>query len=149
MSSELPIAKVVHTMSGRARLRIPERRGDAVFFASVATGLATIGGVHKVEVRPLTGSIVLRHGPPLERIGKAAREARLFVMEDPSHAPAQAADMPIDPRVVVGLGMGVLSLWQLLEGRILPPAITLAWYAASLTGLLSDADASDIGNGGE
>jgi hypothetical protein len=57
--------------------------------------------------------------------------------------------MPIDPRVVVGLGMGVLSLWQLLEGRILPPAITLAWYAASLTGLLSDADASDIGNGGE
>jgi hypothetical protein len=145
MSDALPIARVVHTMPGRARLRIPERRGDAVFFASVATGLASIRGVYRVEVRPLTGSILLQHGPPLQRIAETAQEARLFLMEDASHTPAQSAGVSIDPKVAVGLGLGVLSLWQLLEGRVMPPAITLAWYAASLTGLMSDADASDAG----
>ena len=146
MSDSLPIAVIVHAMPGRARLRIAERRGDAVFFASLATGLSNIPGVRKVEVRPLTGSILIQHGPPLERISTAAQEARLFVLGNAHSVPPATPAMSIDPKVVVGLGLGALSLWQITEGRVLPPAITLAWYAASLTGLLSNGDG---GEGGE
>lgn len=143
MADALPIAEIAHAMPGRARLRIAERRGDAVFFASVATGLSTIAGIYKVEVRPLTGSLLIQHGPPLERIALAAQEARLFTVGNATSAPPPTAPAEFDPKLLVGLGLGALGLWQLIEGKILPPAITLAWYAAGLTGLLSNGDAAD------
>jgi hypothetical protein len=143
MTNRLPIAEVVHAMSGRSRLRIAGRRGDAAFFASVAGGLSTIPGVHKVEVRPLTGSILIQHGPPLARIGAAAEKLRLFVVSNAQPLPPTMPALPIDPKIAVGVGLGALALWQLVEGRIFPPAITLAWYASNLTGLLSDSDSAD------
>jgi hypothetical protein len=143
MADALPMAEVVHAIPGRARLRIAERRGDAVFFASIATGLSTITGVYKVEVRPLTGSLVIQHGPPLERIALAAQEARLFTVGNATCVPPPTAPAHFDPKMMVGLGLGALGLWQLTEGKFLPPAVTLAWYAAHLTGLLSDGDAAD------
>jgi len=136
MFDTLPIAEVVHAMPGRTRLRIPARRGDGVFFAAMATGLSTLPGVRHVEVRPLTGSLVIEHGTPLERIGAAAREARLFMIGNAPPPPTEPA--AIDPKILVGVGLGAFAVWQILEGKILPPAVTLAWYAASLTGLLSN-----------
>lgn len=138
MADALPIAEVVHAMPGRARLRIPERRGDAVFFAAVATALSAIPGVIKAEVRPLTGSILIRHGPPLDRIRAAAQEARLFTVGNAGAVPPPTPTVAIDPKMAIGLGLGAIAVWQLIEGRVLPPAITLAWYAAGLAGLLSD-----------
>lgn len=135
----------MHAIPGRARLRIAERRGDRVFFASVATGLSSIPGVHKVEVRPLTGSVLIQHGPPLKHISAAAQEARLFVVENGPSDPPPRMVMAIDPKMVLGLGLGALAVWQIAEGRILPPAITLAWYASSLTGLLGHDGAAEGG----
>lgn len=145
MADALPIAEIAHAMPGRARLRIAERRGDSVFFASVATGLSTIAGVYKVEVRSLTGSLLIQHGPPLERIALAAQEARLFAIGNATSAPPQTESIQFDPKLLIGLGLGALGLWQLTEGKLLPPAITLAWYAAHLTGLLSGGDTADAG----
>jgi hypothetical protein len=145
MADDLPIAMIVHAMPGRARLRIADRRGDPVFFASVATGLSTIRGVQKVEVRPLTGSILIQHGSPLARIAVAAQEARLFAVGDAGCVPPATAATSIDPKVVVGIGLGVLSVWQLAAGHVLPPAITLAWYAAGLTGFLANGSAGEAG----
>jgi len=136
MVDTLPIAEVVHAMPGRTRLRIPAQRGDSVFFATMATGLSTLPGVRHVEVRPLTGSLVIQHGTPLERISAAAREARLFMIGNAPPPPTEP--VAIDPRMLVGVGLGAFAVWQILEGKILPPAVTLAWYAASLTGLLSN-----------
>jgi hypothetical protein len=143
MADALPIAEVVHAMPGRVRLRIAERRGNAVFFASVASGLSTIAGVYKVETRPLTGSVVIQHGPPLERIALAAQEARLFTVGNATSLPPPAAAAEFDPKLLVGLGLGALGLWQLTEGKVLPNAITLGWYAAVLTGLLSNEAAAE------
>ena len=82
MADALPLAEPIHAIPGRTRLRIEERSGDGAFFASIATGLSAIRGVSHVDVRPLTGSIVIHHAAPLARIGVAAEEARLFVIAD-------------------------------------------------------------------
>jgi hypothetical protein len=145
MLEALPAAEVVHAIPGRTRLRIAARRGDAVFFASIASGLSMIQGVQKVEIRPLTGSILIHHDAPLERIAKAAEQVRLFVLGRAEQVPSPILDVPLAPKMVIGLGLGVLALWQLAQGRVLPRATTLAWYAANLTGLLSD----DQKEGGE
>jgi hypothetical protein len=137
MPTALPEAEIVHAMPGRMRLRIPARRGDAVFFASVATGLSTIAGIDKVGTRPLTGSILIHHNAPLARVTEAAEKARLFVVTPRAASPGFPEAISLDPRMVVGLGLGVLALWQLTQGRVLPRAATLAWYAANLTGLVS------------
>jgi hypothetical protein len=145
MNNALPSAAIVHAISGRARLRIAERRGDGVFFASIATGLSAIPGVFHVDVRPLTGSVLIQHGAPLARIGAAAEQSRLFVLAN-GHPPA-APDpaISIDPQIVLAVGLGAFALWQLAQGRILPPAITLGWYAAGLAGLLMKGSFADGG----
>jgi hypothetical protein len=137
MKDVLPQAELVHTMPGRSRLRIPERRGDAVFFASVATGLSTLQGVRKVEVSPLTGSVLIHHDVPLDGIVKAAEQLGLFMLAAPGTAPALAAmqAQPADMRMLLAAGFGALALLQLGRGVVLPQAATLAWYAAALSGL--------------
>ena len=145
MVDTLPRAEIVHAMLGRTRLRIADQRGDRVFFASVATGLSTIPGVRKVDVRPFTGSILIHHAASFASIGTAAETSRLFVLTNASSVPPPTPAMPIHPKMVVAAGLGIFALWQLTRGRILPPAITLAWYATRLTGLLLNGDSADDG----
>lgn len=131
----LSFAEIAHAMPGRARLRIPGRRGDTAFFASVAAGLATIPGVRKVETTPLTGSILILHTGPFAPISMAAQAARLFGVSKTPPAPPAASTVAIDPKVILGLGLGLAAAWQLAKGHVLPPAITLVWYAGHLSGL--------------
>jgi hypothetical protein len=138
----LPEAEIAHTMPGRARLRIPTKRDDAVFFASVATGLSTIAGVSKVRTRPLTGSILIHYDEPLAHVTEAAEKAQLFAVAPHAASASLAEAIEFDPKMVIGIGLGVLALWQLKQGRVLPYATTLAWYAARLTGLLSGSAAA-------
>lgn len=145
MVETLPLAKIVHAMPGRARLRIAARRGDGVFFASIATGLLAIPGVSRVETRPLTGSVVIEHAEPIAHITAAAERGRLFVLANAHAAPSSAQAVPIDPKLVAAAGLGAFALWQLAEGRILPPAVTLAWYTAHLSGLLWNGSSAEDG----
>lgn len=143
MADALPIAELVHAMRARTRLRIAARRGDAAFFASIATVLSTIPGIQKVEVRPLTGSIVIEHGPPLARVAKLAEDARLFVLTDVDNPPPPTPAMSFEPKIAVAVGLGAFALWQLARGHILPPAITLTWYAVHLAGVFPNGSVAE------
>jgi len=145
MVDTLPQAEIVHAMPGRTRLRIADRRGDRVFFASVASGLSTIPGVRKVDVRPFTGSILIHHAASFARIGTAAETSRLFALANANSVPLPTPALPVDPKLITAAGLGIFALWQLTRGRILPPAITLAWYAARLKGFLLNGDSADGG----
>lgn len=134
MSEELPLAEIAHSMPGRSRLRIADRRGDAAFFASVAATLSSVAGVYKVEATPLTGSLLIRHGAPLERIGAAAREAGLFAIGAAPAAPPEPA-FAFDPKILLGLGFLGVALWQMSRDQLFPPALTLLLYASRLHGL--------------
>ena len=145
MADDLPVAELVHSMPGRARLRIAERRGDTVFFAAIATGLSALPGIYHVDVRPFTGSIVISHGPPIARIGEAAEQAGLFALAEAAEEAEDWPELPIDPRLAMTLGLGLVAVWQLLRVQIFPPAVTAAWYAAHLAGWSAFDDMHDDG----
>lgn len=147
MAESLPIAFVVHAMPGRTRLRMCERRDDTAFFASVATVLSAMAGVHKVEIQPLTGSILVQHAVPLAQIGAMAENARLFAIETSgalaAPTPSEPTKFVLDPKLAAITALAVMALWQGGKGKFLPPAMTLVWYAASLAfskGDFGDAD---------
>lgn len=53
--------QIVHAISGRTRMRSPALRGDLVLGERAADALAAVRGVHTVDVRPYTGSILVTH----------------------------------------------------------------------------------------
>jgi hypothetical protein len=140
MTEPLPVAELVHRMAGRARLRIATRRGDEKFFAMLAAGLSAHPGVTKVEAAVLTGSVVIRHVRPLDEITAAAESAGLFrVGESEATAvpppPLEWPKLPVEPKLALAAGLGLVALWQFARGKALPPALTLLWYASRLAGL--------------
>jgi hypothetical protein len=142
MNSPLPSAEVVHAMAGRTRLRIVGRRGDDAFFASIATGLSALQGVDHVDVRPLTGGVLIQHHLPFARVAEAASRARLFALGNSNARPDHHGSAPA-PRTMVSIGLGAFALLQLVRGRVLPPAVTLALYAATIGRLLQSSPETD------
>lgn len=138
MSWDLPAAEVAHAMPGRTRLRLPGRRGDAAFFASLASGLSSLPGVFDVETRPLTGSVLIAHFSPLDELGDAARRAGLFELRAAPVSPTAQPTVEIDPKHVVAVALAALALRQISREKIVPPALTLLWYAGHLGGLWRD-----------
>ncbi|WP_375744177.1 hypothetical protein NR800_04890 [Corallococcus interemptor] len=57
------IIYVIHTSPGRTRLRLPWLRHDAKQATSLADDLLRVEGVHEVQVRPYTGSVLCLHDP--------------------------------------------------------------------------------------
>lgn len=150
----LPLAEIAHVMAGRTRLRIAALRGNAAFFESASAILSALPGVCKAEGRPLTGSLVIHHDAPLSLVVEAALEKRLFAVAEKGRAAApERPELPLDLRAAARIALGLLAFWQFLEGRVLPPALTLAWYAARLAPLQAEteeaADEGDAGNGGD
>jgi hypothetical protein len=148
MAEALPLANIVHSLPGRTRLRIPKRRGDRALFASIVERLSVEPGVARIEVEPLTGSILAYHGASLTALGAAAEDAGLFRLATESGAAApqrknlsrhsEARSRPrlqAEPRLVLASGLLAIALWQVMRGHFLPPALTLAWYAARIGGL--------------
>lgn len=148
-------AFVIHELPGRLRLRIPERRGDAVFFAELAERLTECPGVTSVESNLLTGSLLLFHAleTGMLEIARYSEQSALFRIE-PSSATAagtlsQRAVKGFDglDRSLAAASGGLvdlqsgflllllgLALYQLRQGRILAPAISLFWEAIKLAG---------------
>jgi hypothetical protein len=153
--AEPAVASVRHALAGRTRIGIDARRGDAAFFAALAEELSGLPGVRSVEVHPLTGSALIRHDGAFSRIALSAGEAGLFTVEVQPAATvtgkgeretpqgthrAKAAPAASDPEAAMGLNgrhllaviFLALAIVQVLRGRLLSPALTLAWYAVTM-----------------
>lgn len=137
MPETLPEAELVHSLPGRTRLRFAQGRHDGAFLASIATALSAIRGVIRVELRPSTGSVLIRHNIPLEQVGSAAQARNLFTI-NPNRPEPAAPNSTWDRKSTIAAVMCGLALWQVARGRVLPPAVTLAMYAADYIGLLKE-----------
>jgi len=134
MRDPLPVAEIVHAIEGRTRLRFATRAGDTPFLSALAARLGALGLVRSVEVRVLTGSVLVLHDGPFGELANRAAADGLFTTVE-SAAPEAAIGMAAVQHPVPAAGallFGALGVMQLFEKRVLPPAITLFWYAASL-----------------
>jgi hypothetical protein len=132
MPERTPAAFIAHASAGRTRVRVPGRRGDTDFFATSAARLAEFEGVLAVTPRASTSSLLVEHEGEFDAIAKRARAAGLFALGRPAEEEEALA-----PRLAIpGLAgvLGALAVVQLFRQRVLPPAITLLWYAASVAG---------------
>lgn len=161
---EPPVGLVAHACAGRTRLSFAAHKGDAATLTALCDGVVGLPGVHGVEGRPTTGSLIVSHEGTAERLIEAAAAARVFRM----HEPAAGGDVPgateNDWQAIVGaalkeyggsvgvsrgaaaLAFVTMAAIQASRGNVLPPAATALWYAASL---LLGREPSLTGDGGD
>lgn len=150
-----PAGYVSHRVPGRIRIRIPERRADAAYFADLARRLPELAGVAEIQCNPATASVLIGHTltdiEPLERF---AEERGLFRLAGTTPRLPPVWEMAgqglrqVD-RTLSGASGGAVDFKSLLfllllglagrqaaNGHLLGPAATLVWYAMQLTGVL-------------
>jgi hypothetical protein len=57
----LPEAFITHFITGRVRIKIPSKKGDEGFFSSLKERFSNFPGVQKIEINPVTGSLLILH----------------------------------------------------------------------------------------
>ncbi len=143
----IPLARVVHALPGRKRIKIEEKRGDEMYFAMVKKELAGSPGVLAVEVNSLTASVLVHHTANDMGVLHHAAEQGLFrLAKGDLGAPTadalgaanlEAVDRGLrvvssvgrNLRPLMFLGLAGLGIAQAIEGNIAVPALTAFWYA--------------------
>jgi hypothetical protein len=154
----LPEARIAHATPNRVRLKIPAKRHDEAFFRVVEQRLAGWQNIERVEVNPVTASILVHFSDPAALVREAINGNndlfRIVYPEQQEHgsAPpllarlqktAAAADGSLrqwtggnlDLRTAIFTVLLVGGLQQLAQGNVAAPAATLLWYAATVLGL--------------
>ena len=140
----LPRATVIHAGASRTRLRVPSRREDLAYFASVASVLSAIRGVQSVKVTPLTGSVLISHNQMLSNLGAEAEKKGLFFLDAGASAidRAPAPALRVNSQLAVAAALGAVALWQVRQGKYFPSALSLTMHAAALAGLFPTDESS-------
>jgi hypothetical protein len=135
MDDRPPTARVARQGRRRLRLRFAERRGDDGYLNWLVVQLSALPDVTHVQAHPLTGSILILHSSDSASVLDSAAGAGQFTIAAEEHEPGPLLDREVASVAVPLAAAGILSafaVWQLLRGRVLPPAVTLGWYAATL-----------------
>jgi len=164
---ELSQARVCHLSAGRLRLKIPERKRDEGYFADVARRLGSWDSVDRVEVNPVTGSVLVRFSDLAALAADHASRNELFAL-DPAALRMPAAEHldnfseqaartfgaanravqrwmggATDLRGAIFAALLAGGVMQLLRGNIAAPASTLLWYAGAMIRLWDPAPEPD------
>lgn len=149
-ATTLPQAWLAHACSGRARLRIPDRRHDGNYFALVANTLRANDAIVTAEFNPATASLVIRHRGELASVAQFAATSGLFALVSSTPVGESALRSASDglrtiSGAVQGMTNGVLdapslayaglvglAVVQALRGHVAGPATTLLWNALTL-----------------
>ena len=151
----LPEARLCHYASGRLRVKIPEKRRDDAFFEAVRKRLSGWDSIDRVEVNPLTASVLVEFASLLDLFAENAIKNDLFEIdldalsglgEDPKALTEHAAEAfgkadesirrwtggAADLRSAVLVFLVGAGLMQAFRGNIAAPAATLFWYAGDM-----------------
>jgi hypothetical protein len=144
----LPAAEIVHQVPGRTRLRIAEKRGDRAYFSGTKRALEACPSVRHVSGSSLTGSLLLIHEGALDAVAHFARAQGIFDVGAPplpeTFATIAEGARSMEKRIrsrtneqwgTAGVTFYALlgaGLWQAIQGRVLPPTVTLLFQALNV-----------------
>ncbi len=151
----LPAAHVKHRIPGRTRIRVEARRGDTAYFRELQQRLSACPGIHRLEINPSTGSLLILHAVELEDLARFAEEQGLFrlaTLYPPTTVPLKhwvsenlkeldrglkvMSGEALDLASVILVVLVGLAIYQALEGHLMAPAVTLLWYALTTLPIL-------------
>jgi hypothetical protein len=143
-------AWVVHRTVGRLRLRLPERKGNAAFFADLAAAIAALPGALSVRQSLPAASLVIEHDPDSGESFEPALEGLGLVLvegEPPSAPPLEtlsagfagieralreASGNAADLRTLGFIVLATAGLVQVARGHAFSAGSSLLWHAADL-----------------
>ncbi|MBV8914972.1 MAG: heavy-metal-associated domain-containing protein [Acetobacteraceae bacterium] len=113
------------------------KRGDLEYFERVRTALAGVPGVHRVQVNPQTGSVLLEYGADESAVLATAKDEGLFTVAAADRALARHSEAqpgprvaaPVSPLNLAASGLAGAGLLQLARGRVLGSASENLWNA--------------------
>jgi len=154
--ADLPEARVVHLSRGRLRVKVPEKRRDEAFFKTVEERLRSWQSIERIEVNPLTASLLVHFADlgalfaenamrndlfaiNFDELRAEHEKARPSVMEWARQRWADAdkllrrwTDGNADLRSAAFLVAVAGAIVQAYRGQIAPPAATLLWDAGEM-----------------
>jgi hypothetical protein len=147
----LPEAFVTHQTPHRLRVKIPSKKGDATFFSGLKELLSGYPGIDRVQVNPVTGSVLLVHRIDAATLTQLATRFGLVQLQAPTPRKTTLNQRVIasfrhwdeQVRVTTGgeldipsllfLGLIGTGVYQLCIGNLIAPAwYTAFWYASSV-----------------
>jgi hypothetical protein len=143
-------AWVIHRIAGRLRLRVPDHKGDALFFATLVESARSLPGVLAARSNPLAASLVIEHevtesggiDSMLRTIGLELAEG-----EPPAEPPLKTllggvdaverelrgvTGDAVDLRTIGFVALAAAALLQVARGNTLSAASSLLWHATDL-----------------
>jgi cation transport ATPase len=80
-------ARVAHHVRGRIRVQFPRAKGNRRFLQQVQEFLSPMDGVNRVEINPITGSVIVHydhsHTDIHQKLAKHAEDAGMFSLAPP------------------------------------------------------------------
>jgi len=147
----LPEAYICHRIPGRMRIKIPSRRGDSSYFSSLREHLSFLPGVERLEVNPITGSLLFLFKPGEENILDHAARSHLFRIKREGKQPVTVSQKAVqgfdalndrvksftggelDIASIAFLAFLGLGVYQVYMGNLMAPAWYVAfWYAMNI-----------------
>lgn len=142
------LARVVHSIPGRTRLRTRGVKGDAAALSALQSALEATRGVQNVHVNPVTGSVLVEHDADIDdvlrdaegrgalRVEHEVREPylahihRALAQSDQRLKEVSSGRVDLETLSFVGFVAG--GIYQCFNGHALPAGVTLMRYAVEL-----------------
>lgn len=152
----LPEAHITHQAAGRLRMKIPAQKGNAAFFSSLKERFSSFPGVQKVEVNPLTGSVLVLHTIDLKEvdfkmISEYTQQSGLFRLGQPNTSNGSVSQRmvesfqgvnrkveqftggEVDLPTLAFVGLLGFGIFDMARGKTAAPAWHVAfWYALNI-----------------
>jgi copper chaperone CopZ len=142
------LARMVHSIPGRTRLRADGIKGDVQALEAVQTALEDTKGVQNVQVNVLTGSILVEHDASIEELLQQLQERDVLELDnsEPEHYLATlhralaesdrrlkfASKGKLDLETISFFGFVGAGIYQMFNNHGLPAGVTLMRYAVEL-----------------
>jgi hypothetical protein len=147
----MPVAFVSHQTGSRLRIKVPSKRKDKIFLASLVKEISCIEGVKNVEINKHTGSVLIHHSHDPVTIIETIKTNKLLTFAGPRYARTHLhrrvndafKEANVAIRDITGneldiggaafltlLGMGIYQVWRGNVAAI--PWYAAGWYALNI-----------------